>query len=421
MTEVSWFSALCDDDYEFLGQPDPMLASSWAHCRNIVLTAEKGGFDNILLPSGYQLGLDTTAFAAAIAALTHKIRLLMAIRIGESWPPQLARQIATLDQITGGRMTINIISSDLPGEKLASAPRYARTLEVMQILKTLLNGEPLNHQGEHYKIDVAPPRITTVSGKCPPLYFGGLSDDAREAAAQGCDVYLMWPDTMPAVREIISDMRARAAKHGRTLKFGYRAHVIVRETESEARASASRLLSKLDADTGDAIRAKSLDFTSPIADATHYYVKRKDDKSISSIKDLSGKTVGVQAGSALLARLPELGTMLEKDGGKLGKIVEYTSYPEAYQDLALGRVDYVVNTIINLKTLVAEKPVFEVGQAVSGKSFPAWAVAKDNKELLAFLNEFIAKEKASGRFAELQKKWFGEAFPDLPVAFEPEF
>src|SRR5712672_4066169 len=169
-------------------------------------------------------------------------------------------------------------------------------------------------------------------------------------------------------------------------------------------------------------RKQSLEFTSPIADATHYYVKRKDDKSISSIKDLSGKTVGVQAGSALLARLPELGTMLEKDGGKLGKIVEYTSNPEAYQDLALGRVDYVVNTVINLKTLVAEKPkVFEIGQAVSGKSFPAWAVAKGNTELLEFLNGFIAKEKETGRFAELQKKWFGEAFPGLPVTFEPEF
>src|SRR5260221_7568275 len=156
-------------------------------------------------------------------------------------------------------------------------------------------------------------------------------------------------------------------------------------------------------------RKQSLDFTSPIADATHYYVKRKDDKSISSIKDLSGKIVGVQAGSALLARLPELGTMLQKDGGKLGKIVEYTSYPEAYQDLALGRVDYVVNTVINLKTLVAEKPVFEVAQAVPGKSFPAWAVAKDNKELLDFLNGFIAKEKESGRISEVQKKWVGEA------------
>jgi polar amino acid transport system substrate-binding protein len=169
-------------------------------------------------------------------------------------------------------------------------------------------------------------------------------------------------------------------------------------------------------------RKQSLDFTSPIADATHYYVKRKDDKSIASIKDLNGKTVGVQAGSALLARLPELATMLEKQGGKLGKVVEYTSYPEAYQDLALGRVDYVVNTVINLQTLVAEKPnVFALGQAVSGRSFPAWAVAKGNTELLDFLNGFLAKEKETGRFAELQKKWFGEAFPDLPKSWEPEF
>src|ERR1700729_1667706 len=169
-------------------------------------------------------------------------------------------------------------------------------------------------------------------------------------------------------------------------------------------------------------RTKSLDFTSPIADATHYYVKRKGDASISAVKDLNGKTVGVQAGSALLARLPELDATLKKGGGALGKIVEYTSYPEAYQALALGRVDYVVNTVINLQTLVAEKPgVFELGQAVSGKSFPAWAVAKGNTELLTFLNGFIAKQKETGRFAELQKKWFGEAFPSLPVKWDPEF
>jgi polar amino acid transport system substrate-binding protein len=169
-------------------------------------------------------------------------------------------------------------------------------------------------------------------------------------------------------------------------------------------------------------RTQSLDFTSPIADATHYYVKRKSDSSITAIKDLSGKTVGIQAGSALLGRLPELETMLKKDGGKLGKVVEYTSYPEAYQDLALGRTDYVVNTIINLKALVTEKPaVFEVGQPVSGKSFPAWALKKGNADLLAYMNEFIAKQKVSGKFAELQQKWFGESFPNLPVTFEPEF
>jgi alkanesulfonate monooxygenase len=257
--EVSWFSALCDDDYEFLGVPDPMLASSWEHCRNIVQSAEAGGFDNILLPSGYALGIDTTAFASAIAALTHRIRLLMAVRIGESWPPQLARQIATLDQITGGRMTINIISSDLPGETLDSEPRYRRTVEAMAILKTMLNGEPLDHQGEFWQLKLDPPRVKTVSGKCPPLYFGGLSPAARDAAAKGCDVFLMWPDTMPNVREIIADMKQRAAAYGRTLKYGYRVHVVVRETEAEARAAADRLLSNLDAATGAEIRAKSLD------------------------------------------------------------------------------------------------------------------------------------------------------------------
>ncbi len=260
--EVSWFSALCDDDYEFLGVPDPMLKSSWEHCRDIVMTADSGGFDNVLLPSGYALGVDTTIFAAAIATLVKRIRLLMAVRIGETWPPQLARQIATLDRILGGRLTVNIISSDMPGETLASAPRYRRTAEAMAILKSLLNGDPLDHDGEFWKLKLDPARITTMAGKCPPLYFGGLSPDARDAAAKGCDVYLMWPDTMPAVKEIVADMTARAAAYGRTLKFGYRAHVIVRDTEAEARDYASRLLSKLDDAEGAAIRAKSLDSTS---------------------------------------------------------------------------------------------------------------------------------------------------------------
>jgi len=260
--EVSWFSALCDDDYEFLGVPEPKLRSSWEHCRDIVLQADTLGFDNVLLPSGYALGIDTTAFAAAIATWVKRIRLLMAVRIGESWPPQLARQIATIDQMLGGRLAINIISSDLPGEVLESAPRYARTVEAMAILRTLLNGEALDHDGEFWKLKLAPPRIATVSGRAPQFYFGGLSEPARDAAAKGADVYLMWPDTLSGVRAIIADLRDRAAKHGRSLRFGYRVHVVVRETEAEARAAADRLVSRLDATTGAKIRANSLDSSS---------------------------------------------------------------------------------------------------------------------------------------------------------------
>lgn len=257
--EVAWFSALCDDDYEFLGAPDPRLQASFEHCRNIALTAESGGFDNLLLPSGYALGIDSTAFAAAIAPMLKRMKLLLAIRCGEMWPPQLARQLATINQMLGGRLNINIISSDIPGETLPSAPRYQRTIEVMELLNQILSGQAVDYQGEFYKFKLDPPRIATTMNQRVPLYFGGLSEDAREAAAKVADVYLMWPDTMPAVTEIVTDLTARAAKYGRKLKFGYRVHVVVRETESEARDAASRLLSKLDDTEGEAIRNRSLD------------------------------------------------------------------------------------------------------------------------------------------------------------------
>ena len=257
--EVAWFGALCDDDYEFLGVADPKLASSYAHCRSVALAADELGYDNLLLPSGYALGIDSIAFGSAIAPQLKHMRLLAAIRTGEMWPPQLARQLATLDRMLDGRLTVNIISSDLPGETLASKPRYGRTVEVMRILRTLLNGQALDHQGEHYQLKLDPPRVGTVSGRCPPFYFGGLSPDARDAAAEAADVFLMWPDREEVVRELIADMRARAAAKGRALKFGYRVHVVVRDTEAQARAAADRLLSKLDDEQGRVIRARSLD------------------------------------------------------------------------------------------------------------------------------------------------------------------
>ena len=138
--EVSWFGALCDDDYEFLGVPEDRLKSSYPHCADIVLTADQLGYDNILLPSGYTLGIDTIAFASAIAPQVKRMQLLAAVRMGEMWVPQLARQLATIDQMLDGRLTINIISSDIPGEKLESEPRYKRTQEWMFVLRELLNG-----------------------------------------------------------------------------------------------------------------------------------------------------------------------------------------------------------------------------------------------------------------------------------------
>ena len=161
-------------------------------------------------------------------------------------------------------------------------------------------------------------------------------------------------------------------------------------------------------------REKFLDFCSPVAESTDYYVKKKGNTAISGIKDLAGKKCGVQAGSAMLSSPPELEAMLQATGGKMGEVVQYVSYPEAYQDLAIGRTDYVVNTQINLQSLVNDKPgVFEMGQAVSKKIYIAWAVKKGNAEVRDMLDGFLLAQRKNGEMAKLQQKWFGISF-DMP-------
>jgi polar amino acid transport system substrate-binding protein len=162
-------------------------------------------------------------------------------------------------------------------------------------------------------------------------------------------------------------------------------------------------------------RMKTLDFCSPVAESVDYYLKRKDDKSIQDIKDLSGKTVGVESGSAMLKLLPQLDDMLKTTGGHLGKIMQYQGYPEAYQDLALGRIDYVVNVWLSLQTIAKEKPdTFEVGQAVSQPTFIAWPVLKGNDGLRDLMNKFLLGARKDGTMYALQKKYFSTTYENMP-------
>ena len=163
-------------------------------------------------------------------------------------------------------------------------------------------------------------------------------------------------------------------------------------------------------------RLRVFNFAPPFASAQHFYVKRVGDERLSDIASLCGKTVGVQAGSALLARLPELEAMMAEQDCSIGEVVEYQSYPEAYADLANQRLDYVVNALISINDLVKNRgDVFEKGIAVSGDGFAAWPIPKQSPELLEFAIGFMTQIHDSGRLAELQQKWFGEAFPDLPT------
>jgi len=259
--EVSWFSALCSDDYQYLGMPDGALRSSWEHCSQIVQKSEANGFRNILCPSSYQVGQDTLSFVAGCAPITDNINMLAAIRCGEMHPIMLARTVATLDHMLKGRLTLNVISSDFPGQKEPSAYRYQRSREVVQILKQAWTQDEINFNGKIYNFEAVstePARPYQQNGG-PLLYFGGYSPDAIELCAEHCDVYLMWPESKEDLANRMLAVNARAEAHGRTIDYGLRVHMIVRDTEAEAREFARELVSKLDDDTGSAIRDRALD------------------------------------------------------------------------------------------------------------------------------------------------------------------
>lgn len=260
--EIAWFSALCNEDCEYLGVLDGGLRSSYEHCGDILRKADTLGFQNILLPSGWVAGQDPMAFASALAVQTKQINQLVALRMGEVWPPMLARALATLDHIAKGRLTINIISSDMPGLKESNEVRYERSSEIIQILQKLWTTDgPVEWKGKFYQFSLpnTVPAKTYQQNGGPLLYFGGISPAAQALCAKHCDVFLMWPETEDRLAATMKSLSEQAAQHNRVIDFGLRIHIIVRETEAEAKAAANRLISKLDLEKGRELKERSMD------------------------------------------------------------------------------------------------------------------------------------------------------------------
>jgi alkanesulfonate monooxygenase len=263
-TEISWFAPLCSDDFRYLGVPEGDYRSSWENTSRIALRAEALGFRNMLCPSSYQVGQDTLSFVAGMAPMTSQMNFLAAIRCGEVHPAMLARTVATLDHMLKGRLTLNVISSDFPGQQEDSAYRYRRSWEVVEILKQAWTQDEINYDGQIYKIkglSTDPVKPYQTQGG-PLLYFGGYSPDALALCGAHCDTYLMWPEPKDVLAQRMRDVHAQAAKHNRVLDYGLRIHMIVRDTEAQAREYARELVSQLDDEKGREIRQRALDATS---------------------------------------------------------------------------------------------------------------------------------------------------------------
>ncbi|ATP50159.1 alkanesulfonate monooxygenase [Pseudomonas putida] len=219
---------------------------------------EYGGFDKALLAVNTSAP-DSLILASYVAALTERIGLLVAHRPGFQAPTSAARQFATLDQLSRGRASINVItggdSGDLQrdGDFLDKDARYARTDEYLQVLRdTWTRTEPFDHNGTHYRVEDNLTLVKPVQQL--PIYFSGASDAAVEVAAKHADVYMMWGEPLEQVRERIAKVRKAAARYGREkhIRFSLSLRPILGATEEQAWARAERILA--DAQTRIGIR-----------------------------------------------------------------------------------------------------------------------------------------------------------------------
>jgi dimethylsulfone monooxygenase len=236
---------------------DEKMQATWAYVKRLAQRSEEIGFDVTLIAElnlndikGVEApSLDAWSTAAALAAVTERIELMVAVRPTFHLPALLAKQAANIDHISGGRLTLNVVSSWWADEARKYGvgfeqhdDRYARTAEWLDVLNGVWSRDHFSFSGKYYRVEDNVMEPKPVSQPRPTLYAGGESPAAKELIAEKCDAYLMHGDPPERVREKIADLRERRSRHNLPpLKFGVAGYAIVRETEREAQGELRRI------------------------------------------------------------------------------------------------------------------------------------------------------------------------------------
>jgi alkanesulfonate monooxygenase len=244
-------------DSRHLGTKKGARHVDYDYLKQVAVAADTQGYDGVLIPTGRSCE-DPWVVASSLIGATTNLKFLVALRPGLTLPGLAARTAATFDRLSKGRLLINIVTGGAPGELegdglfASHEERYEISAEFLRIWRATLAGEGgeagFDYEGKHLQVKGAKTLYPAVQKPYPPLYFGGSSEPAHELAAEQVDVYLTWGEPPAAVAEKIADMRARAARFGRKLRFGIRLHVIVRETNEAAWAAAEDLIRYVDDD-----------------------------------------------------------------------------------------------------------------------------------------------------------------------------
>ena len=236
---------------------DEGMEATWSYVKRLAKRSEEIGFDLTLIAElnlndikGVEApSLDAWSTAAALAAVTEKIELMVAVRPTFHLPALLAKQAANIDHISNGRLTLNVVSSWWADEARQYGvafeqhdDRYSRTSEWLDVLDGVWKRDHFSFSGKYYRVENNVLEPKPVAKPRPTLYAGGESPAAKELIAEKCDAYLMHGDPPERVAAKIADMRNRREKHALPpLKFGVAGYAIVRETEQEAQDELQRI------------------------------------------------------------------------------------------------------------------------------------------------------------------------------------
>ncbi len=251
--DMLWFLPTGGDGH-YLGSAEGSRTVDNRYLRQIAQATDQLGYHGVLLPTGRGCE-DALVTAASLLPLTERLRFLVALRPGLTLPGEAARQYSALDRIGGGRTMVNLVCggnpADLAGDGLTLGhdERYDQAAEFLTIWRGMMAGETVDFDGKYLASKRGKLLFPPVQAPHPPIYFGGSSPAGHALAAAQADTYLTWGEPPEQVAEKIADVRRRAAEHGRTLRYGIRLHLIVRETEGEAWDAAHRLIRHLSDET----------------------------------------------------------------------------------------------------------------------------------------------------------------------------